>query len=79
MVYFAFLPHPSSSCKYKRRERAKLDIQYSPREQSLLVVFMDAIDLLWLLIPVRLDIRVANPHVKECRALGTPDATRPNV
>ena len=40
---------------------------------------MDAIDLLWLLGPVRLGIRVANPHIKICRALGIPEATRPNV
>ena len=79
MVSYAFLPHPSSSCKYKRRLGAMLNIQYSPRVQSLLVVFMDAIDLLWLLVPVRLGIRVANPHIKECRALGIPEATRPNV
>ena len=71
--------HPSSSCKYKRRERAMLNTQHSPRVQLLLVVFMDAIDLLWLLVPVRLGIRVANPHIKECRALGIPEATRPNV
>ena len=30
------------------------------------------------LVPVRLGIRVANPHIKECRALGIPEATRPN-
>ena len=44
MVSYAFLPHPSSSCKYKRRERAMLNIQHSPRVQPLLVVFMDVID-----------------------------------
>ena len=31
MVSYAFLSHPSSSCKYKRRERAMLNIQHSPR------------------------------------------------
>ena len=79
VVSCAFLLHPSSSCKYKRRERAMLNIRHSPRVPSLLVIFMDAIDLLWLLVPARLDIRVANPHIKECRALGIPEATRPNV
>ena len=79
MVSYAFLPHPSSSCKYKPRERTMLNIQHSPRVQPLLVVFMNATDLLWLLVPVRLGIRVANPHIKECRALGIPEATRPNV
>ena len=64
-VSYAFLPHPSSSCKYKLRERAMLNIQYSPRAKPLLVVFMDAIDLLWFLVPVRLGIRVAKPHIKE--------------
>ena len=49
MVYYVFLPHPSSSCKYKRRERPMLNIQHSPRVQPLLVIFMDAIDPLWLL------------------------------
>lgn len=49
MVSYAFLSHPSSNCKYKRRERAMLNIQNSPRVQPLLVIFMDAIDLLWLL------------------------------
>ena len=78
MVSYAFLSHPSSSCKYKRRERTMFNILHSPRVQPLLVVFMDAIDLLWLLVPVRLGIRVANPHIKECRALGIPEATRPN-
>ena len=79
MVSCAFLPHPSSSCKYKRRERTMLNIQHSPRVQPLLVVFVIAIDLLWFLVPVRLGIRVANPHIKECRALGIPEAKRPNV
>ena len=37
-VSYAFLAHPSSSCKYKRRERTMLNIQYSPRVQPLLVV-----------------------------------------
>ena len=78
MVSYAFLPHPSSSCEYKRRERAMLNIQHSPWVQPLLVVFMDAIDLLWLLVCVRLGIRVANPHIKECRALWIPKATRRN-
>ena len=40
---------------------------------------MDVIDLLRLLVPVRLGIRVTNPHIKECRALGIPEATRPNI
>ena len=40
---------------------------------------MGAIDLLWLLVLVRLGIRVENPHIKECRTLGIPEATRPNV
>ena len=31
MVSYAFLPHPSSSCKYERRERTMLNIQHSPR------------------------------------------------
>ena len=53
MVSYAFLPHPSSSCKCKRRERAMLNIQHSPRVQLLLVIFMDAIDLLWLLVLVQ--------------------------
>ena len=53
MVSYAFLPHPSSSCKYKRRERAMLNIQHPPRVQALLVIFMDAIDLLWLLVLVQ--------------------------
>ena len=79
MVSYAFLPHPSTSCKHKRRERAMLKIQHSPRVQPLLVVFMDVIDFLWLLVPVRLGIRVANPHIKEWRALGTLESTRPNV
>ena len=79
MVSYGFFPHPSSSFKYKRCERAMLNIQHSPRVQPLLVVFMDAIDLLWLLIPVRLGVRVANPHIKEYRALGIPEATSPNV
>ena len=79
MVSYAFLPYPSSSCKYKRCERATLDIQHSPWVQSLLAVFMDAIDLLWLLVPVRLGIREANPRIKECRALGIAEGTRPNV
>ena len=65
MVSYAFLPHSSSSCKCKQRERAMLNIQYSPRAKPLLVVFMDAIDLLWFLVPIRLGIRVANPHIKE--------------
>ena len=56
-----------------------LNVQHSPRVQSLLVVFMDAIDLLWLLVPVRLGIRVAKPQIKECRALGIPETTRLNV
>ena len=73
---FAVLLHPS---KYKRRERAMLNIQHCPRVQPLLVVFMDAIDLLWFLVPVRLGIRFANPHIKECRALEIPEATRRNV
>ena len=60
MVCYAFLPHLSSSCEYKRRERAMLNIQHSPWVQPLLVVSMDAIDLLWLLVLVRLGIRVAN-------------------
>ena len=64
MVSHAFLPHPSSSCKYKR-ERAMLNIWHSPRVQSL-VVFMDAIDLLWLLVPVRGDPR---SHAPECPIL----------
>ena len=79
MVSYAFLPQPSSSCEYKRRERAMLNVQHSPCVQPLLVVFMGAIDLLWLQVLVRLGIRVANPHIKECRALGIPEATRPNV
>ena len=41
MVSYAFLPHPSSSCKYKRRKRAMLNILYSPRVQPLLVIPMD--------------------------------------
>jgi len=48
-----FFLHPSSSCKYKWSELAILNIQHSPRVQSLLVVFMDVIDLLWLLVPAR--------------------------
>ena len=40
---------------------------------------MDAIDLLWLLVLVRLGIKVANPHTNECRALWIPKATRLNV
>ena len=48
MVSYAFLPHPSSSCKFKRRERAMLNIQHPPRVQPL-----DAIDLLWLLVLVQ--------------------------
>ena len=79
MVSYAFLPHPSSSCKHKWRKRTMFNIQHSPRVQPLFVVFMDAIDLLWLLVPVGLGIKVANPHIKECRALGIPEATRPNV
>ena len=79
MVSYAFLPHPSSSCKYKQREWAMLNIQHSPRVQPLLVVFMDVIDLLWFLVPVRLGIRVTNPHIKECWTLGIPEATRPNL
>ena len=31
MVSYTFLPYPSSSCKYKRRERAMFNIQHSPR------------------------------------------------
>ena len=60
MVSYAFLPHSSSSCKYKWRERAMLNIQYSPWVQLLLVIFMDTIDLLCLLVSVTLGIRVAN-------------------
>ena len=40
---------------------------------------MDAIDLLWLLLPVRLGIRLANPDIEEWGALGIPEATHPNV
>ena len=40
---------------------------------------MDAVDLLYLLVLVRLNIRVAHPHIKECRALGFPEAVRVNV
>lgn len=32
-----------------------------------------------LLAPVRLSIRVANPHIEECQALGIPEASCPNV
>ena len=79
-VWTGDLPHPSSSCKYKWCERAMPNIQHSPRAPPLLVVFMDGIDLLWLLVPVvRLGIREADPHIKECRALGIPEAVRPNV
>ena len=56
-----------------------LNIQHSPRVQPLLVIFMDAIDLLWLLLPVRLGIRLANPDIEEWGALGIPEATHPNV
>ena len=79
MVSYAFLPHASSSCKYKLRERAMLNIRHSPRVQPLLFIFMDAIDLLWLLLPVRLGIRLANPDIEEWGALGIPEATHPNV
>jgi len=58
MVSHAFLPYPSRICKYKRCEQAMLNIQHSSRVWLLLVIFMDAMDLLWLLVPVRLVISV---------------------
>ena len=79
MVSYTFLPHPSSSCKYKRREQAMLNIRHSPRVQPLLVIFIDAIDLLQLLLPVRPGIRLANSDIEEWRALGIPEATHPNL
>ena len=58
-VEYGILCIPSPSLQ-KRRERAMLNIQYSPRVQSLLVVFMDTIDLLWLLVPVRHTVLINN-------------------
>ena len=69
----------SSSCKYKRREQAMLNIRHSPRVQPLLVIFIDTVDLLWLLLLVRPGIRLANPDIEEWRALAIPEATHPNL
>ena len=67
VLSYEFLSHLSSRCKYKRHERAMLNIQHSLRVQSLLVVFKDVIDLLWLLVPVRLED--PRSHAPECPIL----------
>ena len=40
---------------------------------------MDAVDLLYLPILIRLGIRVAHPLIEECQALGFPEAARVDV
>ena len=60
----ALFPHPTRCRKNQRGKCSPFPIKYSSRTLALFLVLMYPIDLLGFHVPVRVGIRVTNPHIK---------------
>ena len=69
------LSHSASCGEDQRRKCSMLDVQNSPWLETLSLVLMDTINLLWVLIPIRYSIRVTDLHMEKCRSMALPVET----
>ena len=58
------LSHSASCGEDQRCKCSMLDVQNSPWLETLFLVLMDTINLLWLLVPIRYSIRVTDPRLR---------------